>query len=335
MIRNILNIHKDIFKEGGEKAKTFSVKKSRVVEELQSTINILANEVLPPLEDLTALIQEKKVTDKELEANFPCKTIVANYKEYKRSPSAFIVSVREILSNLVKKENDIIKCIDKTFKTPVTTDRSITIGEMFVIDLVKAINLVTTFTSDLILTIAFDLRGGTGLNKKFLQKVNGCIVGYVSALSQLDSKKLDDRLNKIPVLNRNKVGEAITLIFEDGIDPDKVEENTDKPAVGMLKSLLETSNLSGMVSLGSLGRAGFIYSPIYHLRMAWADFEISRYESLKNNKQATEAILLDLRLKKEGTNDPSLDKQIQYYENKLTSIQYKIDEYEREFREGK
>lgn len=333
MVKNFINIHRDIFKEGGNKVKTFTIKKDRVVSELRETINLLSDEVLPPLEDLIVLIKEKKVTDKELMTNFMCKNILATHKEFKNSPSGMLMTFRDTLSNVVMKEQDIIKCIDKTFKSAVVTDRTITMGELCVIDLVKAINLVTTYMSDLLLVICFDLRGGSSLNKKFLSKVNACIVGFVEAIKNLEPKKLQEKLDKIPSLPRDKVGEAITTALEEGVDVDNLSEESST-AVGMLKSVVSgVTNVFSSITSGSIGRSGFVYSPIYHLRMAWADFQVSRYESLKNNKQATEAILLDLRLKKEGSNDPTIDKQIKYYEDKLTNIQYKIDEYEKEFRD--
>lgn len=330
MLTNILNIHKDLFREGGSKVKTFSVKKEKIVEELTSTINILSEEVLPPLEDINVMIKEKTITDKDLEKCAICKNIVSLYKEFK-SPSMFIARLKDILTNIVSNENEILKCIDKTVKSPVMTDRTITAGELAVVDLVKTINLVTTFTSDFLLILAFDMRGGTILNKVFIGKVNGAIPAFGAGILSLEGKKLTDKLNKLPTVPRNKVGEAIVNIIDEGLEGEL--DNSDKPSVGMLRSMLSTSGAVGIFSgITGGGRSGFIYNPIYHLRMCWADFQMSRYESLKNNKQATEAILLDLRLRKEGSNDPSLDKQIKYYEDKLVSIQYKIDSYEKDFR---
>jgi hypothetical protein len=73
---------------------------------------------------------------------------------------------------------------------------------------------------------------------------------------------------------------------------------------------------------------GFIGNPIYYVRLWITDLKISRYEYLKDKKKLVELKLMELKMKQNGENSPKLEKQIEYYEEKLSAIEYKISSYE-------
>jgi hypothetical protein len=58
------------------------------------------------------------------------------------------------------------------------------------------------------------------------------------------------------------------------------------------------------------------------------DREMDKYESLKDTKKLIELRINELKLKERETRDPKLEKQIEYYEDKLASIEYEIKNIE-------
>jgi len=73
---------------------------------------------------------------------------------------------------------------------------------------------------------------------------------------------------------------------------------------------------------------GFINNPIYHIRVWMVDREIAKYEALKEKKKLLELKLLDLKMRAAGKHDDRLQKQIKYYEDKISGIEYDIKETE-------
>lgn len=75
---------------------------------------------------------------------------------------------------------------------------------------------------------------------------------------------------------------------------------------------------------------GFINNPIYHFRMWLVDREIAKYEALKDRRKQLELRLLELRYQDSGGKDPKLRQQIEYYEDKLASVEYQIAKIEKD-----
>ena len=70
---------------------------------------------------------------------------------------------------------------------------------------------------------------------------------------------------------------------------------------------------------------GFIGNPIYHIRKFLVDLEVNKYEKLKDEKRLVELKPQKLKLEQANKNDPNLDKQIKYYEDKLEKIELRIE----------
>lgn len=71
---------------------------------------------------------------------------------------------------------------------------------------------------------------------------------------------------------------------------------------------------------------GFVGNPIYHIRLAVAEWQASRYKASKDKKRVLELRLLHLKLSQEKKNDPKVEQEILY-------IQGRIDRMERSQRE--
>lgn len=75
---------------------------------------------------------------------------------------------------------------------------------------------------------------------------------------------------------------------------------------------------------------GFIGSPIYTVRMVFAQWEADRYKSLKDKKRLMELRYLHLMaLKDQGNSDIGVEKEINYLQKQVTDMDYKLSKIER------
>ena len=76
-----------------------------------------------------------------------------------------------------------------------------------------------------------------------------------------------------------------------------------------------------------MGFISYKLNPIYHIRMAWLDYQERRLEETKEELTLTELTLTSLR-NEAGTNRKELGKQIEFYENRVVKLRKKIRELE-------
>lgn len=71
--------------------------------------------------------------------------------------------------------------------------------------------------------------------------------------------------------------------------------------------------------------SGFIGSPIYTVRLIFAQWEADRYRAMKDKRKLLELRLLHLKLLKEqGKSDVELEKEINYLQARITNLDYKL-----------
>jgi len=70
---------------------------------------------------------------------------------------------------------------------------------------------------------------------------------------------------------------------------------------------------------------GFRLNPIYHVRKMLIDLEMEYYEYLKTKRELLEAKIKEAELEEPS---PALEKRIEYYQEKLDKIEYKIKKIE-------
>ena len=86
---------------------------------------------------------------------------------------------------------------------------------------------------------------------------------------------------------------------------------------------------SGRVDLIEGLPRGFIGSPIYNVRLVFAQWEAERYHELKDKKKLLllrYQYLLDLNQK--GTSDIEVEREIEYLQNKINKIDYRLSKIE-------
>ena len=73
---------------------------------------------------------------------------------------------------------------------------------------------------------------------------------------------------------------------------------------------------------------GFYGNPIYSFGMIIAEWQANRYKANKERKAYLELKLLQLKSLRDGSDDHDLDKQIQYMEDRIAKLDYKIHKQE-------
>lgn len=69
-------------------------------------------------------------------------------------------------------------------------------------------------------------------------------------------------------------------------------------------------------------------NPIYHVRMAIAEWQVNRYKAGQEEKRALEYRLLALKEAREGKEDAKLEQTIEYTEDRLKKLNYKLAKIE-------
>lgn len=69
-------------------------------------------------------------------------------------------------------------------------------------------------------------------------------------------------------------------------------------------------------------------NPVYHVRMAITEWQVSRYNAGKEERRHLEYRLLALKEGREGKEDAGLERQIEYTENRLKKLNYRLSKME-------
>jgi cell division protein FtsB len=72
-------------------------------------------------------------------------------------------------------------------------------------------------------------------------------------------------------------------------------------------------------------------NPIYHIRMAIADWQVSKFKAAQEERRILEFKLLQLKLAAEGKKDAKLQQQIEYTQGRLDKLKFKIRDMEEDY----
>lgn len=119
-----------------------------------------------------------------------------------------------------------------------------------------------------------------------------------------------------------------------GQDPGKFSNHIQSLSAAVLpkEQIDEVVSLykSDQVDLFDNLPAGFVGSPIYTVRLIFAQWEADRYKQLKDKKKLLELRALHLRLIKEnGSGDVNTEKELEYLQKRITDIDHTVSKIER------
>jgi len=272
-------------------------------EDVQKTVSFIFNnlndEVLPTLDNLI----ESKNLASYVDANMV--TMISRSCDFKAKDAKDAVKkIKSGFVNINKAYKKVTSLIEKEL-SDVITDKTVTAKDAAILRMVNDLGAMNTYVLDLAYYIIMDKKI-TDLPKFKLNMIKNNLNGFGNSFQAYGSNfgRLIEDMHKISsnVVSINEGKESFL-----SLNLSKTGKTVDLPMAN-----------------------GFINNPIYHIRMWMVDKEVEKYESLKDKKRLIELRLMELKLEDNNEGDPKLRKQIEYYEDKLSKIEYKIEKIETE-----
>ena len=277
---------------------TGSFRKDVAYKHLDHTMHSLQDEVLPAFDTIikTKNLQAVKKNNLLTLTYKGCNIVASdNYKALEK--------MRESFSYIAKQDKVIKNIIDRDLQD-VVSSKSSTAKSAAIIKMLNDLASMNAFVLDLLYVVL-----------------------------------TEEKSSFLPKIKFKRVKEGIPA-FQDlfkvyGFEFDKFLENLPRvsdevlPTEGVADNSMVDIMLSKTGKMIKLPTTGFMGNPIYHIRMWLVDRDAKKYESLKVKKQLIELKLMELKLEEEESSDPHLSKQIKYYEEKLSDIEYSIEKLEK------
>jgi len=274
-----------------------TVKKDSVSKSLDFIMANINNDVIPALE---VVIDNGNLSNIETSSLLTTLGRSSNIK-YKDNRD-ILVKIKGGFVNISKSYNTLSDLVEKELND-IITDKTITAKDAAILRIINDIGSMNSFILDFVYLILVDEKN-TDLPKVKLKQIRDNVSTFASAYRVYGD-------------NFNKLLQDTYKISTNTIDINEGKES-------MISVMLAKSGK--IVNLPTA--SGFITNPIYHIRLWLVDKEIKKYESLKDKKRLIELKVMELKLEQNNESDPKLVKQIEYYENKLSRVEYEIEKIE-------
>lgn len=274
-----------------------TVKKSDVLSSAENIFNNIENDVIPTL---ASILDSDSI--KCIDNNRDLKIISNNGVLKAKDNKDLLGKIKKVFENILKEHKTLIKVINKELPD-IITNKTITAKDAAILRVINDIGGMSLYCIDLCYYILI-IDGKTDYPKIKLNQIKEGLPTFNNML-------------KVYSKNFNKLVSELPKVANQNIDLDEGSES-------MLETLL--AKKGKIINLPVAH--GFVNNPFYHIRMWMLDKEIEKYESLKDKKRLVELRLMELKLNERNESDPKLRGQIEYYENKLTRIEYNIKEIE-------
>ena len=270
--------------------------------------------ILPMANEIINHIEEKKgevISAKELlDANKGLSNQLSYLSKNKR-PYEFLKNTLIVNYKLLKEYHSKIIAMVKNNLEEKITPTTFSVKDYCVITFLDNIVYLNNFGSDFIVFLLENLRlhGKTikevSINKRRWESINNNLSPYISAMDMLNKKYLDDFLKNI--VGCSKVIVDNFRDYEDNMITDTIKTSGGKPADFL--------------------RSNFVGNPFYHIGMFVAKIQNWLFERRNAEIARCKNIILELEAAKANQHDPSVDESIEYYQRKITDLEYKVKQY--------
>ena len=273
-----------------------TMKKEDVLSELMMVKESIYNEINPSIELLVNNIGDMKL-DKDSKEVFETLMDLMKFSKNK-GHKAFLEELSTYMSEIYR-ESDKLENIIHHDVPDYITDKTITARVSGILGTVSNFTSITLFTSDLLLYIIYKMNNDSMYYKSKEKSVYIMLPEYAKLYAKYRGK-IKDVLKDINKLSDTEIGDVDTF----HMSASRVDKKFNMPV------------------------NGFIGNPIYYFRMWMVEIEASKYEYLKDKKRLIELKLIDMKLSNQGEPDAKIQKQIEYFEEKLAKIEYEIHNIE-------
>ncbi len=274
-----------------------TVNKEDVLKTAEFVFTNLNKDVIPAVNEMIANGDLPAIKNSNI-LNIIGNSSNIRYKDHKE----LFVKIRDILTKINANHKPFIALIQNEL-SDVVTDTAATPKDAAILKILNDIGAMNIFILDLSYYVIMEKDSG-GISKKKIATIQDTAYDFAISLREY-GKDFTKLIKDIP-----KVSDSIINI-NDGKD-------------SMLQSLIAHTG----ISLSLPFTKGFVNNPIYHIRMWLVDREVEKYESLKERRKLIELRLTELKLEEDGQADQGLRKQIEYYEDRLSKLDYEIDQLE-------
>lgn len=290
-----------------------SFNKSDILSDLETSIDYLDTVSISNYNNFISAYSVNDIKTKDVK-----KLITEFYKNYYKvkphielNNKEFFKDSHTLLSNVVVNANYINVELDKVLND-VVVSHALSLYKSYLLRAVAHISFIAKFSTDLLNYI------------------------YIKETNDLVDNKFDDDfyLNKIQYSNiEDNLWIYARLIAFYGLD----ENRFNKLISNAPDQVLSKDNIEQVVSLYNISDVeilpsiphGFIGSPIYSIRLMFAQWESKRYRELKDKKKLLELRYLHYKLLKEnGQSDIAVEKEINYLQKRITDIDYELSKME-------
>ena len=270
-------------------------KQSNVIETVLAVDNSITNNILPVLNNVLEL--DKGVLNKN-------KTLTAINK---LSNTRFtdnvdlINKIKEFFLEIQDNKDTLIATIKSNCPSVITV-KTLTFKQAATLKVVNDLTSTSLFVLDLVNAfLALETGNGTSnLSKAQLASLDACSRDFVAVFDSYYKK-----LNKLIKDLKDVSAELINQSESD------TTNNIISSTNGKQIDLPSDTN-------------GFLGNPIYHIRMWFVERSLAKLQILEDKKKLIELRIQQIRANEKNLPDEQIAKMINYYEEELSNIEYKI-----------
>lgn len=275
--------------------------KSSILNDIENSRKALTEITIPAYtqaEKSMKVAGWKSGTHDYIQQTFVAETKHRNIKDV---PGTIILG----LNNAVKSLDILSGLVEDNFRQEVTA-ASLTYKKAAIIQVISAITMFGDYA---------------------LRLLNILLIAETKGMSSEEFRTSKQR--EFVYLNRDlRAFCAVLKIMLDG--PAKVKSQISGSAELIIHPDKATAvkAVQGPSAVNAFPALGFtvIWNPIYHIRMRWAEFQVARLRAAKERKEILQLRLLYLERQREGKSDAALERQIEYTQNRINDMDYKIHE---------
>ena len=284
--------------------------KSRVMEELRVTISELEQTVIPSYSAAADYFKQNKLKSKnnlDRSALFYRNCDVSGGKQ-----ATFIGDIARRLEFIKANAEYVLESLEKTLEHDVLSS-ALNAQKALLIRAASDISFVSRYSLDL-LTVIYsteaternqDVVGSVGVLLNQVTRVDQRLIQFARILSDYG----------IPLAKFEKlIGSVPEVIINDS-------------TIDSLKGLYQGKQIDPM---SNVGVSNFQGSPILWIKMNIAEWQAHRYKVNKEKKKGLELRLLHLKELQKGQNNPRLEKEIEYIQERVEKMSYEMNEMEAE-----
>jgi len=284
-----------------------SIEKKSIRKNLDDLRTELRDHTLPPFETSYEMLKRWTFKDKftqDMDKKFP-REIKSRFRGNYVEVTYFILN--RTLENLTTFE----KLTDQLYGPDIVRS-AVSYSESQLLQLIEAVSFAAQYARKmLIYTLAQEVDlyrdnnlRGSEMTKAEINWLHNNQMVFMLVLRALDHS-----------------GKEYEKIFADIPDI-----NVDGDNVDAVAAAVGVKNLDPL----SLGVHGLVLNPIYHVRIALTDWQVARYDSAKEERKMLEYQLLDLKNALDNKQDPKLEKALEYTQDRVSRLNFKIRKMEEE-----